>query len=113
MQSKREICWSLRARESGYHRLAFQVNDETIDKELAVGDSFMRVSTKRPGWSWSDALLHPWEKPLAPDSPVQWVEIDYPARSSWTSGTNYWMIYWFVVSMVAALCFRRVLNVNI
>jgi hypothetical protein len=113
VQSKRELCWSIKARENGYHRLAFQVGDDTIAKELAVGDRFMRVSVKRPRWIWSDALLHPWEKPFAADSPVQWVEIDYPARSSWTSGTNYWMIYWFVVSMVAALCFRRVLNVNI
>jgi hypothetical protein len=113
VQSKREICWSLKARENGHHYLAFHVGDQVIDKELAVGDGFMRVSAKRPGWVWSDVLLHPWEKPFAPGSPVQGIEIDYPERSSWTSGTNYWVIYWFVVSMVAALCFRRVLNVNL
>ena len=58
-------------------------------------------------------LLNPWEEPFRPDDPVRSIEIDYPQRSSWTSGTDSWVIYWFVVSMVAALCFRRALNVNV
>ena len=37
--------------------------------------------------------------------PVQSIEIEYPLRSSWTSGTDSWVIYWFVVSMIAAFCF--------
>ena len=37
----------------------FQVGDQTVDKELAVGDGFMRVSAQRPGWDWSDVLLNP------------------------------------------------------
>jgi hypothetical protein len=73
----------------------------------------MRVSQQRPGWSLSDALLHPSEPPFRPDAPVRAIEIDYPRRDSWTSGTDSWVIYWFAVSMVAALCFRRVLNVHV
>ena len=72
----------------------------------------MRVSAQRPGWSWSDALLHPWERPFGPESPVRSIEIEYPERASWTSGTDSWVIYWFAVSMIAALCFRRLLHVN-
>ena len=58
-------------------------------------------------------LLHPSEKPFGPDSAIGSIEIDYPKRSSWTSGTDSWVIYWFAVSMVAALCCRRFLNVNV
>lgn len=111
--SKREICWSIKACQSGYHHLVFRVGEQVGDKDLAVGDGFLRVSTLRPGRSWLDTLLHPAEKPFGPDSPIQSIEIDYPKRSSWTSGTDSWVIYWFVVSMVAALCLRRVLNVNL
>ncbi len=85
----------------------FQVGDQPVAKELAIGDGFMRVSIERPGWDWSAILLNPWEEPFRPDDPVQSIAIDYPERSSWTSGTDSWVIYWFVVSMVAALCFRR------
>jgi hypothetical protein len=112
VQSKREICWNVRARENGYHRLVFQVGGQTVEKEFAIGDGFMRVSARRPGWSWEDALRHPAEPPFGPNSPVRSIEIDYPSRPSWTSGTDWWMGHWFIVSMVAALCFRRALNVH-
>ena len=88
-------------------------DDTTIRKELAIGDGYLRVSRLRPGWHWSEILLNPYEEPFRPNSPIQSIEIDYPQRSSWTSGTDSWIIYWFVVSMIAALGFRRLLNVNV
>src|SRR5262249_32571887 len=60
VQSKREVCWNLKARENGLANLAFQVAGQHFGKEFAVGEGLMRVSEKRPGWSWSDVLLHPW-----------------------------------------------------
>jgi hypothetical protein len=111
--SKREICWNIRACVSGYHRLVFQMGDRVIDKELAIGDGYMRVSARRPERDWREALLYPEEQPFAPDSPVQSIDIDYPSRSSWMSGTDSWWKYWLVASMVAGFCFRRVLNVNV
>jgi hypothetical protein len=113
VRSQREVCWNLQAAKEGKERLVFRVGDQTFDKELAVGGGFMRVSPLRPGWHWSDVLLNPAEPPFAPESPVQSIEITYPERPSWTSGSNYWVIYWFIVSMVAALCFRKAFNVNI
>jgi hypothetical protein len=111
--SKREVCWSIKAGERGYHRLTFQVGSEVVDKELAVGDGFMRVSARRPAWAWSDALLYPRERPFPPDSPVRSIEISYPPRPSWASGTSGWLTFWFLVSLAAAFCFRRVLRVNV
>jgi hypothetical protein len=113
VRSKREVCWRIRADASGYHRLVFQVGEQTVDKELALGDGFMRVSAQRPAAVWWDALMYPWEQPFGPDSPMRSIEIDYPPRSSWTSGTDSWLIYWFIVSFVAAICFRGVLNVKV
>jgi len=110
--SKHEVCWNIHACRDGYHHLLFRVGKQTVQKELAIGNGFMRVSKLRPGWRWLDALVNPWEKPFDADCPVQSIEIDYPDRSSWTSGTDTWVIYWFIVSMVAGFCFRRPLNVN-
>jgi hypothetical protein len=111
--SKREVCWNIKAREAGRHHLAFEVGGQTIDKELAVGDAFMRVSARRPAWVWSEALAHPAEEPFPPDSPVRSIEIDYPPRPSRVSGTDWWVAYWFAVSLAAAFCFRRLLRVNV
>lgn len=111
--SKREVCWKIRPRVNGVHQLAFAVGHSMAEKELAVSPGLLRVSKLRPGWDWSDVLMHPQEEPFPPTSEVHSIDIDYPGRSSWTSGADNWVIYWFVVSMVAALCFRRALNVNV
>jgi hypothetical protein len=113
VRSKREVCWKIRAREDGYHRLVFRVDGGAIDKELAVGDGFMRVSPKRPGWQWSEALLYPSEEPFRPETPIRSIEIDYPERPSKPVGTDWWVAYWFAVSLVAGFCFRGWLKVNI
>ena len=109
----RELYWNIKAKEKGYHRLTFKVGHKNVEKQIAIGDGFMRVSLQRPGLSWSDRLLHPWEQPFDEDSPVKSIEIVYPERDSWINGTGTWMIYWFAVSMVAGFCFRGLLKVNI
>jgi hypothetical protein len=113
VRSKREVCWNAKALKPGSHRLEFQVDGQSCSKELAIGDGLMRVSTQRPGWDWWSILLNPEEKPFRPDDLVRSIEIGYPRRSSWTSGTDSWVIYWFIVSLVAAFCFRRTLNVAV
>ncbi|HEV3341306.1 MAG TPA: hypothetical protein VG125_13140 [Pirellulales bacterium] len=110
--SKQEVCWKIKASQAGYHQLIFHVGNEAGDKELVVGDRIMRVSSLRPDWSLGDVLLYPAEKPFDRASAVQSIAIDYPTRSSWTSGADTWVIYWFAVSMVFGFAFRRVFNVN-
>jgi hypothetical protein len=113
VHSKREICWSMKTRQAGYHRLVVEVGGQPIEKEVAVGNGFMRVSTVRPGWDWWDALWNPAESPLPSDSPIHSIEVEYPSRSSWTSGTDWWFIYWIIVSMIAAWCLAPWFNVKI
>jgi hypothetical protein len=112
-QSRREVFWNVRPRKPGTHRLEFQVGNEVHAKEITVGEGFMRVSRVRPGWDWSSILRNPWESPFHLEDPIQSIEIDYPGRSSWIYGTNMWVIYWFVASMIAALCFRGVMKVAV
>lgn len=109
----REVVWQVRALQDGIHNLDFYVGGERIEKELAVGDGFMRVSAKRPGRRWSQILMYPAEKPLGSNSAVSYITIDYPERSSWTSGTDYWVVYFFIASMVFALLFKPVFKVRI
>lgn len=111
--SERAIYWNLKAKRAGKHSLQFQVRDETFEKELVIGDRFARTSLLRPGWNLSEILLHPAEPPFRPDSVVQSIAVQYPGRtSSWTSGADTWMAYWFVVSMIAAFLGKPFLNVN-
>jgi hypothetical protein len=111
--SKRLVCWGLQASSPGYYQLGFVMDGQTYKKELVVGDGFMRTSLQRPPRDWMTVLLHPWEEPFAESSPVQSIEIAYPERSSWTAGTNWWVLYWFAASMCAAFLAKPFFNVHI
>jgi hypothetical protein len=113
VRSERVVCWNIAARAEGTHRLTFSVDGKPVEKELAVGDGFLRTSALRPAWNWTDALLYPRERPFPTASPVQSIAIEYPPRDSWITGSNAWVIYWTIASTVAALAFRRLLNVNL
>jgi hypothetical protein len=111
--SKEMVCWNVRAAKTGVHELVFSIDGESFTKQLAVGDSFMPTSLERPAWHWSDVVLHPREAPFAADSLVQSIEVAYPERDSWTSGSDAWLVYWFAMSLVAAFAARPLLKVNI
>jgi hypothetical protein len=111
--SEREVYWNIQAKRPGQHSLIFHVGDSIFDKELVIGDGFQRISQMRPGWSWSDRMLHPWEAPFPPDSSVESIAIQYPERTSWATGSDSWVVYWFIASMIAALIAKPWLNVNI
>ncbi|MBN1765041.1 MAG: hypothetical protein JW860_07280 [Sedimentisphaerales bacterium] len=113
MPSINEISWTIKAREPGYHTIDIQVAQDTFEKELVIGDSFMRVSAMRPDWSWSDMILHPWEIPFKTDSPVQSISITYPERGIVWHGIPGWLIYFFIASLVFALLFKPILKVRI
>ncbi|MGD9856687.1 MAG: hypothetical protein AB7U20_17205, partial [Planctomycetaceae bacterium] len=90
--SKNMVCWTIRPVEPGRHPLEFSTGRKVIHKELAVGENMQPTSLQRPAWNWTDVLVHPRERPFTHDSPIQSIEVAYPTRPSWTSGTNSWMI---------------------
>lgn len=119
VRSRRELCWELQARTAGYHQLVFEVDGRKIEKDIAVGGKFMRVSIRRPEWKWSEMLQHPAESPFLPNDPVESIAVQYPADTLWTEGRyssfvfHSWLVFWFLGSTIAAFCFSGVLKVNL
>jgi len=111
--SKKEIYWKIKSVKEGNYNLVFHVGDRRYEKHLAVGEGFMRVSPIRPGPDFSDILLYPLERPFSFDSPVYSISIDYPERDSRISGTNWWIVYFFIASMIFAFLFKPLLKVRI
>ena len=111
--SKRQVFWKIRALEDGYQKITFSVGNQQIEKQLVVGDGFMKISPKKPAWNWSEILLYPTEKPFASDSAVKSISIEYPERVSKTSGADWWLVYFFIASMVFAFIFKPFLKVKI
>lgn len=111
--SKNEIYWQIKPLSNGSHQLLFQLENQTFEKQIVVGEGFMRISAVRPGPNWTDIILHPAERPFTSESPVHSISVDYPPRSSWTSGTDWWLVYFFIASMFFALLFKPFLRVRI
>jgi hypothetical protein len=110
---RRELNWKIKTINTDYTDMVFQIDGREFKKQLAVGVTFMRLSTIRPAWRFSEILLNPLEKPFAPDSLVQSISIEYPQRISFTSGTDWWVIYFFAASMIFAFLLKPFLKVKI
>lgn len=108
-----DVCvWRVRGGAPGRHTLQFHVSGETIEKELVVGDAFERVSAVRPSGRWTEQLFHPVERRIAAHSAVRSIEILYPAVDSWVYGADYWVVTFFIVSMIVALLLAPVFKVR-
>jgi hypothetical protein len=106
------LVWRVRGGDVGRHTLRFEVEGVLFDKEFVVGDRFQRVSALHPGYSWTDQLLHPAERRLPPDAPVKSIEVLYPYAESWVDGADFWIVTFFIVSMITALIFKPAFNVR-
>jgi len=106
------VAWRLTGKEAGRHTLVFDVGGDRVEKEIVVGDGFERVSALRPRENWVDRMLHPVERPLPTGGPVESIEITYPSVDSYVCGADWWILYFFVVSMAVALVFKPVFNVK-
>jgi len=107
-----EVAWRIQGLLAGRHTLKLHVDGKKIEKQFTISDGFERVSALRPSKHWIAQLLHPVESPLAADSPIQSIEILYPSVDSWIYGADYWILYFFIVSMAAALVLKPAFNVR-
>jgi hypothetical protein len=110
---KNEINWKIEATDIGSHEIVFQIAGQTFTKNMVVGEGLVRLNPIRPGADIGKMLMYPDEKPFAADSPVKSISLDYPDRISMTSGTDWWIAYFFVMSLIVALIFKPMLKVKI
>ena len=111
--SKRQILWKIKVLQPGYKEITFHVDDQQINKQLVVGNGFMKTAPQKPAWNWLDVLLYPAEKPFASDSPVKSISIEYPNRISKTCGADWWVLYFFLISGAFFMIFKPVLKVRL
>lgn len=107
-----KLVWRVRAGEVGRHHLRFRVGDATIEKEFIVGSGFQRISAARVARDWTAQLFHPAEPMLPKACPLQSIEVAYPGVESWIYGANWWVLYFFVISMLTALMFKPLFKVR-
>lgn len=110
--SRSEVYWELEPLESGTHELFFKIGDQAYAKTFSAGTGFMRLSPVRPGASdLFDVLLFPLETPLS-GGDVRSIQIDYPDRISKIYGTDWWILYFCIISMIFALLAKPFIKIR-
>jgi hypothetical protein len=106
-----EVSWRIRPERSVDSILRFVLSNETIEKSIAAGDDRGYASDRRAS-SWLDWIWNPGESRIASQT-VDWVEIRYPsAEVGWLGVEFHWLVWLLVISMIAALLFKRRMGVS-
>ena len=111
--SDASVTWRIRAETEGVHTIEITDGREAFTKTLPVGEGIDRVCPVRPGNGILERLLYPAERPLASSSPVRSIRLErFPNRESWYAGADWWLVWFLVVSIAAALILKPVLRVT-
>ncbi len=98
-----EVDFRVKPLREGIGKLLFQCQGERLEKRLVCGDIFTYVVEKKfskPGW---EALLYPWEEPMA-SSCAQWISVDYPSQLvSFLGIRAHWLLWYLLLILVFVL----------
>ncbi len=105
--SERQVSWRIRALKPVSGALEIEWPEGgSIAKRIESGDGFRFVPGKRTA-SAVDALWYP-DEPRLERSPVAWIDVEYPsARIEFLGLRWHWLIWFTLISMLAALAFKK------
>jgi uncharacterized membrane protein (DUF106 family) len=106
VEAAREISWRLIPRGPVSAALLFGVGGQEIAKKIEAGAPQRFV----PGKSVNSGLAVLWQpgEPRIPSDAVEWIEIDYPEASIDAFGLRLnWLVWFFGVSIIAALVLKK------
>jgi uncharacterized membrane protein (DUF106 family) len=100
----REVTWRIRPRSELSGLLSFNVDGQAVTKSIEAGARPRYI----PGKSVSSTIAALWNPGESIASPaVDWLEVRYPEASLRVFGFSMnWLVWFFVVSMVAALLLK-------
>jgi hypothetical protein len=109
---KREVAWRIRPDADGDYGLIVRVAGEEIVKRVQVGGGWGATSALRPGKNLWEVLLYPGEDPIR--GAVESIEVQYRSLpiSLFGFGVD-WLIFFFLVSLVAGFALKKPLGVEI
>jgi hypothetical protein len=114
VEEQGEVDWRIRAESEGRHLLTVSLGGRDISKLVVVGGPALSKVPARRVRGFGDELLHPGEKPLPKDSPLESVEVVYPsARLNFLGLRIPWLVAFFVLSLAFGFGLKGVFKVEI
>lgn len=108
---KGQMSWRIRAEQPVEGDLKFRWGGTEWTKSIVAGEPFRYLSLRRVT-SLGDSFWYPGEDRLGEDE-VDWIETRYPAAEVSLAGVDlHWIIWFFVISMVAAYALKGYFGVT-
>ncbi len=101
-----QISWRIRPSEAVSGSLSFQVDGQTIEKRIEAGSGVRFVPGLRVN-SVLGSVVHP-DEPRIQSSSVDWIDVRYPDGNVRMFGIElHWLIWFTIISMLAALLLKK------
>ncbi len=110
-----QVAWRLVAEKDGDYQLGIAVGGAPpVEKSVRVTGRAVRLAPERVDSGFISQLLYPAEPPLPEGSPIRTVRLTYPDREVSVLGFGmYWMIPFFVLSLLFAFSLKGFFKVTI
>lgn len=109
-----EVIWRLTAEKDGKYDVGIQAGGNTYVKRVVVGGGLDRLSPLRLRGNLWERMLYSAEPALPEGSPIQSIEVKYPAREvSFAGIASNWIVAFFALSLVAGFIFKSALGIEI
>ncbi len=110
-----QVAWRLVAEKDGEYELGIAVGGAPpMEKSVRVTSRAVRLAPERVDTGFLSQLLYPAEPPLPDGSPVRAIRLGYTDREVSVLGFGmYWMIPFFVLSLIFAFSLKGVFKVTI
>ncbi len=107
-----QVSWRIVPQTAASGELRFEINGHSIAKEIVAGGGQRFIPGRRVQSAW-EALWHP-DEPRIPTADLEWVDIAYPEASIPLFGFHInWLVWFLVVSMLAALLLKKRFGVTL
>ncbi len=110
-----EVQWRIQAKETGQGDMKVEAGGVSANKAIATGDFFTEVAPRKlsPISGFWDRVMYPMEAPLASDSAIEEIRIDYPQRTLHIFGFQvHWMIWLLVASILLGFVCKKPFGVE-
>lgn len=109
-----EKIWRLAAERAGSYDVTVRSSDQAYIKKIVVGSGLPRLSSIRLRGNFWERMLYSAEPALPSGSPLEKIEVKYPAREvSFAGIASNWIVAFFILSLVAGFIFKSALGIEI
>jgi uncharacterized membrane protein (DUF106 family) len=114
ISEEREVDFRVGALEEGEHQLTISYGGGRITTPIYVSTQVERVYTERGKAAFAGFFFAPGQKPLPDDSLLESVTVLLPERELSVLGVDvHWLLFFFVVSVIAGYSLKGVFKVEV